>query len=69
LKENGFFSVDYAEARRKFLDAGSRWGAVLESHASPARGPEGEPLHTDVAWVGSPEAENVLVTLSATHGV
>ena len=69
MKENGFFSTDYAEARRKFLDANTRRGAAIESHACPARGPNNETLHTDVAWIGPPDARSVLVTLSATHGV
>lgn len=69
MKENGFFSADYAEARRKFFDANARCGGTIESCACPARGPEDETLHTDVAWIGSPDAGKVLVTLSATHGV
>ena len=68
MKENGFFSGDYAEARRKFLDASGKVGASIESHACPARGPKGESLHTDVAWIGPSDAQKVLVTISATHG-
>jgi hypothetical protein len=33
------------------------------------KGPNGEALATDVAWLGKPDASRVLMTLSGTHGV
>lgn len=62
------FSADYAEARAKFRDSAGAAGAVLSSYEAPSRGPAGEALATDVARVGALDAENVLVTISATHG-
>ncbi|MGY4627101.1 M14 family metallopeptidase [Bradyrhizobium sp. USDA 4486] len=59
------FSETYAEARAKFL-------ALAKSaitYETPARGPSGEPLFTDVAWFGDPDASRVGVLISATHGV
>jgi hypothetical protein len=63
------FSADYAEARRKFLDAATGAGARLRRYESPARGPNGEALSTDTAWIGPRDAAAVLMTISATHGV
>ncbi|WP_193370311.1 M14 family metallopeptidase [Pelagibius marinus] len=63
------FSSDYSEARRRFVVAAEDAGARLTSYAHPGRGPEGEELATDVAWLGPEDAKNVLVTLSGTHGV
>ena len=63
------FSTDYAAARGRFLEASHGAGAAIESRESPSRGPAGEALFTDVAWLGPPDAGRVLVTISATHGV
>jgi len=59
------FAQSYAQARALFLDA------VSEPLAYPcaATGPDGEPLFTDIAWIGDPAARDVLVVLSAVHGV
>lgn len=65
----GCFSADYAEARRKFRTAAERAGAKVTEYANPERGPFGEALATDAAWLGTEDAETVLVTISATHGV
>jgi len=58
------FSQDYFEARKRFL-------SVTKSCAYPsfAKGPTGQDLFTDVAWVGNKNAENVLILISGTHGV
>jgi hypothetical protein len=45
-------------------------GAVVESHVHPsARGPDDGELAMDVARVGPPDADALLVVSSATHGV
>ncbi len=64
-----YFSSDYPEARRRFAEAAARAGARLTSYPHPRRGPGGEELATDVAWLGPQDAGRVLVTLSGTHGV
>jgi uncharacterized protein DUF2817 len=64
-----YFSAKYAEARAKFLDAAKVAGARLASYRNPARGPEGEELFTDTSWIGPPEADRVMLLISATHGV
>jgi hypothetical protein len=61
------FGRTYLEAREKFLGAAT--GLVTESYVNPASGPDGEQLATDVAWFGPPDASNVLLLISGTHGV
>jgi hypothetical protein len=63
------FSATYAEAREKFREAATAAGAALSDYRHPERGPDGGDLTTDVAWIGPPDAQAVLVTVSATHGV
>lgn len=63
------FEPDYAAARADFAQAAREAGASLESHPHPLRGPAGEALAVDTAWLGPRDAERVLVTVSATHGV
>jgi hypothetical protein len=64
------FSPSYAEARGKFLAAARARHLPVESHALPERrGVDGEALATDVALLGPPEADSLLVLTSATHGV
>ncbi len=64
-----FFSSDYREARGRFLAACAHAGAAVESLRHPGRGPQGEELALDAAWLGPPGADRVLVTVSATHGI
>lgn len=64
-----YFSVTYAEARRKFIEATRAAGSLLESHVNPvAKGPNGEELATDVARFGDMDAKNLFITCSGTHG-
>ncbi|MDE1923356.1 MAG: M14 family metallopeptidase [Gammaproteobacteria bacterium] len=63
------FGADFSTARQLFVAAASRAGASLERIAHPEHGPRGESLSTDVAWLGPRDAQNVLVMISATHGV
>lgn len=59
------FAYGYGEAREKFLRAAPK----SKSYRSEVRGPAGEDLFTDVAYFGDPDADNLLVLVSATHGV
>jgi hypothetical protein len=63
-----FFSADYRAARAAFLAAAEGEGAALRRYAHEGLDPEGEPLAADAAWLGPPDAERVLVTVSGTHG-
>ena len=62
------FAVDYSDARSKFIDAAELAGAGLASYENPNKGPHGEDLSVDTAWLGTNEARKVLVTVSGTHG-
>lgn len=63
------FSSHYDEARDKFLHAAATAGARLRHWPHPLKGPRGEALATDSAWLGPDDAPRVLVVISATHGV
>lgn len=63
------FSADYRAAREKFLAAAALAGGALRAYVNPQKGPDGETLAADAAWFGPADAEKVLVTVSATHGV
>jgi octopine/nopaline transport system ATP-binding protein len=63
------FASDYTLARAHFLDAAKAAGAQLTVYEHPQQGPSGEPLFTDVAWLGSSNAKSVFVVVSGTHGV
>lgn len=68
-REEDYFPADYWQARARFCAAASDTGARLETLANPTPGPEGRTLTCDLAWHGPTDAERVLVTISATHGV
>lgn len=69
MTASSYFSADYSEARTRFRDAATASGARSQTYRNPAPGPDGLDLTTDTAWLGPEEAERVLVTISATHGV
>ncbi len=69
FKPDRCFPHDYATARSGFLEAVEGAGGKVEAYVHPALGPSGEELATDVALLGSPQAKNVLVLVSGTHGV
>ncbi|RYF65037.1 MAG: DUF2817 domain-containing protein, partial [Comamonadaceae bacterium] len=63
------FSHSYAEARKKFLEAGATAGLPIESHAHPLKGRDGEDLAMDVVRDGPLDAKKLLIVSSACHGV
>jgi hypothetical protein len=63
-----FFSDRYDTARKRFLIAADAARADLRPYPHPLPGPAGEPLGLDVAWLGPPDADRVLLTISGTHG-
>ena len=67
---NEHFSRSYVEARTRFRENAVRAGAAVSSSAHPfAKGCDGEPLSTDVAWLGPPNPGGVVIVTSGTHGV
>ena len=69
MKPSQYFSVNYQQARQKFLNAARVAGAEVESFENACSGVGGAGLFTDVASLGATDADNVLVLMSGTHGV
>lgn len=64
------FAETYARARSLFLSAAAARSARMASFRNPAgTGPDGEPLHTDVAILGPARPERLLLVVSGTHGI
>jgi hypothetical protein len=63
------FSQRYAEARQKFLAACDGVGLAVQTHAHPLPGRDGELLALDVARLGPPDADALLLLSSACHGL
>ena len=63
------FSVNYQQARQKFITSSRVAGAEIDSFANSCSGIGGAGLFTDVASIGRAAAANVLVLMSGTHGV
>jgi hypothetical protein len=64
-----YFSASYAIARARFRAAAQAAGAVLHALDLDARGPAGEDLTIDIAWLGQPDARRFLLHSSGLHGV
>lgn len=62
-------STDYFACRDAFCEAAARAGAALTRLDLVARGPRGESLSTDVAWLGDERPRNVVVHLAGVHGI
>ena len=68
MQISDYFSANYAAARAAFIRAADGASADVESYHNPATGPDGERLSAETAWLGSREAERVLIIMSGTHG-
>ena len=64
-----FFAQSYAQARGKFAAGAQAAGLAVQSHRHPLLGQDGETLALDVARMGAPDAQSVLIISSACHGV
>jgi hypothetical protein len=64
-----YFSKDYASARSRFIAAACAAGARMDELHLDAMGPNGIPLATEIAWLGSDEPERVFIHSSGIHGV
>src|SRR4051794_19494614 len=62
------FSADHLEARAKFRAGATVAGAAQEVLPHPMPGPQGEALSIDTAWLGDPDAGDVVVLTSGVHG-
>jgi hypothetical protein len=63
------FSSSYAQARDRFLQAARQAGLAVESTPHPLKGRDGEELAMDVARLGHPDADRLLIVSSGCHGV
>lgn len=59
----------YRGLRERFVQSAKQAGAILSRYDHPLPGPFGEPLSTDVALLGQPNAKRVMVIISGTHGI
>ena len=64
-----YFAPSYQEARRRFRETSESVGAVLERLPLACRGPDGQALTIDIAWIGSATPRHVVVHCSGIHGV
>lgn len=62
-------AATYAEARARFAAAVADVGARTTSEPHPRTGPDGGPLAIDVAEWGPPDASEVVLVVSGTHGI
>lgn len=67
----GIFPGSYAAARQQWLKRVNEFKGQKQqqSFACPGTGPAGEELVTDSLWLGTENAERVVVVLAGTHGV
>ncbi|MDH5592634.1 MAG: M14 family metallopeptidase [Gammaproteobacteria bacterium] len=65
------FSQRYLDARNQFIGAAetSPIVAKLNGFQHPLKGPKGEKLCCDVAWLGDLQAKQVVILVSGLHGV
>ncbi len=63
------FPNTYHEGRQTFLDYVSYTGGKLKSYPHPMTDPDNKAIALDVATWGQPNATNVLVIISGTHGI
>lgn len=61
--------LTYDECRARFRRSAAAAGIGVAAAPLAARGPDGQHLTVDSAWVGPDDAEAVLVVLSGVHGV
>jgi hypothetical protein len=66
---SSYFSEDYFIARKRFIESGRSAGAVMDQLPITERGPKGELLTIDIAWLGSQTPKTVLLHTSGVHGV
>lgn len=64
-----YFPPDYFNARTRFLDLARNRGAQIATHPIAARGPGGETLAIDTAYLGAAAPRRLLLIVSGTHGV
>ena len=69
VQQINWFSTNYNEARKRFLDAVDDRGGRLHHLPISAEGPNEESLFIDIGWFGSETPKRVLLHASGLHGV
>jgi len=64
-----YFAETVPQARALFAEAANEAGVTVRTWEHPLPGPMGEMLALDACYLGPPDAENVLMITSGTHGV
>lgn len=62
------YSPDYSTARRRFREAALGAGARLARLDLDERGPDGDELSIDIAWLGDNTPRRVVIHTSGAHG-
>lgn len=69
MKVRDLYAQDYFDARRRFAAAARAHDAWTATFPITARGPQGEELCIDTAYLGAGAPRRLLVVSSGTHGV
>ncbi|BAU50122.1 hypothetical protein SVA_3586 [Sulfurifustis variabilis] len=69
MKARDLYASDYFDARQRFLAAARMHNAWTAAFPITARGPKGEELTIDTAYLGAGAPRRLLVVSSGTHGV
>jgi hypothetical protein len=69
MRSSTYFSPDYSSARTRFRDLAGKCGARLDVLSLSPKGPQGEDLTIDIAWLGSASPRRLLLHSSGLHGV
>lgn len=64
-----WFAASYAQARAQFRRRAAAAGAALGVHPIAARGPDGEALTIDSAYLGASLPDTLLIMTSGVHGI
>ncbi len=64
-----YFSDDYFTSRSRFLSKSERENALIYRYFSPLNIKKESRLSIDASHIGNPDAKNILIITSGTHGV
>jgi hypothetical protein len=64
-----WFADSYAQARSGFRTGAAAAGAAVSAHPIGARGPDGDELNIDSAYLGASAPDTLLIVTSGVHGL
>ena len=68
MSTESYFGYNYSSARHLFVDAAASGADAAWCFPHPGDGPDQEELALDIAWLGPPDASQVAIIGSGTHG-